>query len=314
MATTELALLELVKGHQGQFGKARLTTIRAGQSLVRRLQGSDMSLDDLRQETDGEVIILKQVREDDQDRKERIDYADTPTTCRYRDEVRRINRWLAQADISFDPAAAPDRIVDEADRRLWRCFNNGSFEQGGRLFGGFWLRLKKQERAEGITINGEPVVALDYGQVAPRLLYGQAGASPPDRDLYLLPGLEQHREGVKKVFNSLLYASKPIERFPQHTRPLFPQRVSVKEVIAQITALHQSISHLFYKGIGLKLMFQESQILVAVLLALIDQGIVALPIHDALLVEESNSEVTRDTMLQVFSRLSGVAGKVVLDD
>ncbi len=71
-----------------------------------------------------------------------------------------------------------DKIVDSNDRRLRRIFNNGSFEEGRRLFGGFWQPLKKTERAEGLIIEDEAVASLDFGQMTPRILYGMAGVFP----------------------------------------------------------------------------------------------------------------------------------------
>jgi hypothetical protein len=48
--------------------------------------------------------------------------------------------------------------------------------------------------------------------------------------------------------------------------------------------------HLFCTGIGFKLMFIESECLIDVLLALIDRSIVALPVHDAVIVPVSAVE------------------------
>jgi hypothetical protein len=146
--------------------------------------------------------------------------------------MQRINRWLAEADIVFEGmVGSRDRVVNNTDRLLRRYFNNGSFEEGGRLFGGFWMQMKKRDRYEGIRIDGDEVISLDYGQMTPRLLYGHAGVTPPTEDAYTLPGLEFHRDGVKKVFNAMLYANKPLGRMPQGTRELFQRRVIVKEVV-----------------------------------------------------------------------------------
>jgi hypothetical protein len=52
--------------------------------------------------TTEEIISLKQPKRGHFDEGQRIDYKDTPTTRRYRDELRSINEWLATADIQFD--------------------------------------------------------------------------------------------------------------------------------------------------------------------------------------------------------------------
>ncbi len=73
-------------------------------------------------------------------------------------------------------------------------FTQDRFDSGGRLFGGFWQRLRKHERRQGLWINGEKAIELDYGQVGPRTLYGLAGQEPPADDLYHLWGYVQQRE------------------------------------------------------------------------------------------------------------------------
>jgi len=271
MAAPELALVELVKGHQGHFGPARQTTMRAGQGLLRRIEAMDLSLADLGRQNSDEVVILKSARESVWDGGDWIEYEDTDVTRRYRAEMERINAWLEHADIAFEASVAPDRTVDDSDRRLRRYFNNGSFESGGRLFGGFWQELKKRQRREGIAIDGQAVVTLDYSQMGPRVLYGLANTPPPSQDAYVISGLERHRAGIKKLFNSLLFATKPIERFPKETRDLFPRRSNACQVIEQITAAHMSVSHLFCTGIGFKVMFIESTILIGAMLELIDR-------------------------------------------
>ena len=225
MTAPEMGYAELIKGAPGPFGTSRQTTMRAGSRLRDRIASAGLSLDDLGRQATDEVIMLKGPREARWDAGALIDYKDTPRTRTYRSEIERINSWLARADISFDPAAAPDKVVDDTDRHLRRYFNNGSFKAGGRLFGGFWQELKKRERGAGITIESEPVVMLDYAQMGPRILYSLAGATPPDHDAYLIPGLDHHREGVKRLFGSLLFATKAIGRFPKGVRELFPRGV-----------------------------------------------------------------------------------------
>jgi hypothetical protein len=75
--------LELVKGHQGHFGGARFSTMRAGIVLLDRIKDRELGLDDLGRTGGEEVIILKQAREDDEDHAEWVDYAETETTRRY---------------------------------------------------------------------------------------------------------------------------------------------------------------------------------------------------------------------------------------
>jgi hypothetical protein len=96
--------------------------------------------------------------------REPIDYTDTPETRRHREALRGLNAFLAGAEIAFDDGREPR--VDPFDRTLRRRFviladQEERFDQGGRLFGGFWQTLSKARRRD-IRINDEPVVELDY--------------------------------------------------------------------------------------------------------------------------------------------------------
>jgi len=262
-----------------------------------------------------EVIILKAGTHNDAPGRSKplVEYADTPQVLQYRAELHRINRWLEAADIDVDDAGL-SKPVDPAQRHLRRVFSNSNFSHCGRLFGGFWQEMKKVERKEAITINGEPVTILDYGQIAARILYGMAGVAP-EGDLYDIgvPGADI-RAGVKKVFNAMLYATKPLMRFPQHCLHHFPRGTRFEDIMAGITERHSTIAHHFFTGIGIHAMYLESEIMIDVLRTLIDHGIVALPIHDAVVVPASATELVRTVMLDVFHHHVGTQGVVTVED
>ena len=314
LATPEMAFAEVTKGCKGNpFARGLMTTIRAGERLQSRIDEHAVELSDLGQDLDQETIMLKAAKRDYWDNGDRIDYKDTAQTRRLRSEMRTINEWLADADVTYDPALATNRWVDDTDRLLRRFFNNGSFELGGRLFGGFWQGLKKAERRDGIRIGGETVVTLDYGQMAPRILYSLVGAGPPDGDAYAIPGYEFWRPGIKKVFSALQFVKGDLVRKPKGTRRLLPHR-AISEVTAAIRTHHKPIAHLLDDMVGHKVFFRESQVLVEVLLRLKSLGIVALPIHDAVVIPVSDKEATEAVMLDVFRSQLGIEGKVEVEE
>ena len=95
-----------------------------------------------------------------------MEYKDTSETQRYREEMGAINSWLANAEINFDESVIENgKLVDWNERRLRRVFTRRRFDCGGRLFGGFWQSLAKKERREGVEIQNEKAVELDYGQM-----------------------------------------------------------------------------------------------------------------------------------------------------
>lgn len=155
ICTIQLGAHRLVSGGAG----STTTTIRPGPALLALLARLPVSLDDLGRHPGQEVIVLKAPKTRSDESGKRMDYDDTPERNAWREEVRRINRWLADADIEYAPLDGHPRhaAVDTQDRTLRRVFVNGVFDQHGRLYGGFWESLRSQDRKDCILINGESV-------------------------------------------------------------------------------------------------------------------------------------------------------------
>lgn len=312
LAKPELDYIHIQNGHQAIFGVARRTTIRPAGRLLDRIKESGIRLADLGQHPHGDVIFLRETKIDPRVRPSIIPFVDTPETDRLRSQMQAINSWLMSADVAFDPDLLTGKPVnvDPRQRVLRRIFSRGRFDNGGRLFGGFWMQLSKEQREEALFINGDDIVELDYRQMAPRLFYASKGMQPPDKDLYAVPGYEKHRDGIKKVMNSMFFAVKPITQMPRGVRPTFDKKRHILDVIEAITAYHPDIADLFHRGLGHEAQFTESQIMVDILLALRDMDIVALPIHDAILVAMADGTDAREVMLEVFKARTGTDGYV----
>jgi hypothetical protein len=224
-----------------------------------------------------------------------------------------LNRWLASAKITCHCPDKDGRWPDSGERWLRRIFNNGRLDNGGRLYGGFWIPMNKDDRVTDVTIKDEPVVSLDFGQCAINIAYAEMGAVPPEGDLYLIPGLEDSREGVKALLNAQLHRPSAMTRVPRGTRRLFPTHLKVEKVIELIAHHHPAIQSLFYKGFGMKGFFIESEIMMRSLLALKDRGIVALPVHDCLVVALPDAEAARDVMRASFREVTGAMVDVEIE-
>lgn len=315
MASLELEFVEIKKGGRNPFDPmlSRQTVIRAGRRLKDRINECQLALGDFGLDKTQESIILKDAKEGIWDNGEWLQYDDTEQTVAYRNELAFINNWITQACIEYVPFSDHTTIVDTSDRRLRRYFNDGSFEHGGRLFGGFWQHMSRKAR-QGIIIDGMDTITLDYGQMIARVLYGHAGAPFEFDDAYCVPGLEGYRDGVKRVFSAMLYADRPLTRMPQGCRDLFPNKFSYADVADKIIRFHGPVAEFLYVGVGPILTYLESKILLIVLTKLAEQGITALPIHDAVIVAEKHHDETVKTMLQVFKDVTGLDGLVSIDE
>lgn len=233
----------------------------------------------------------------------RIDYRDTEETVKLRAEMEAITSFLAKQRLELDGEP-------QANTRLVRRFmlrqpsDPHSFRLHGRLYGGFWQSLEKGRR-EGIRINGEPIADLDFASMFPRLAYLRTGIEPPEGDLYAIPGLEEHRAGAKIGLSALLSARSPMRRLPADLKAQLPEGWTAATFRNAVATKHPALVPLFGQDIGAELMFTESCILVAVMRRLAEMGIVALPMHDGIMVARSNAKAAGATMREGAREITG---------
>jgi hypothetical protein len=153
-------------------------------------------------------------------------------------------------------------------------------------------------------------VELDFKEMGPRILYGLAEAPLPEGDIYRVPGFEDWRDAIKKVFNAMFWVRGRRMTVPEEDKHLFPEDRSIRAIQNAIKANHPAIRHLFFTDVGYETMFVESNIMVDVLLTLKDARVVALPIHDAVLVPDYAADMAERVMRDVFRKHVGLEGAV----
>jgi len=315
MSSLEMDWLELHKAAQvrNPFG-GQQSTIRASARLRRYMDDHEIRFEDLGRDPEslGDPIILRDKKTKGR-RAKNLRVPEGEPAESFRAAVLRLNRWLASAHIVCDYPDENGRDRDAGERWLRRIFNDDCMGLGGRLYGGFWQSMAKDARLEGISINDEPVASLDFGQCAINIAYAEVDVTPPAGDLYVVPGLEDCREGVKALLNAQFHRPNELTKLPRGTRKLFPKRLKVQDVIAPILRHHAAIGKLFHAGFGMRGFFIESEILMKSLLTLMDRGIVALPIHDCLVVPLPDAPVARDVMQASFREITGAMADVEID-
>ena len=314
MSTREMEWLEFRPGIYNPTGLAaapsQQAAIRASARLLKYMDERDIQYQDLGRDPEhmGDPIVLKGRKVRGKAKALTVPAGEPAKT--YRSEMGVINTALAGADVLCTDVDKHGAERDTGDRWLRRIFNDGKLDQGGRLYGGFWQDMSQDDRLQTLLINNEPVASLDFGQCSVRIAYGQVGVEPPAGDLYRVPGLEGYRDGVKTILNAELSKTQAMKRKPMGTAKQFGKSMSLQEIEEPILRHHKPISSLFYTGLGLTLQFIESRVLVLSLRRLLAQGVVALPIHDCLLVARSATEIATQVMLDCFQEIAGVSGVV----
>ena len=240
-----------------------------------------------------------------------IHYDDIRKTNRFRSNLKIINDCLIRhwADLrirntEFSHLAkrisqhSDKEPVDLSRRTLVRIFTNGSFEEGGRFYRGWWQNVPSEYR-KFITIDEKVTTEYDFSQLSPHMLYFAYNKDMGQEDAYdrVLDG--QHRKIVKQAFNAMVQSKTPLNLKPNKI-DLDGLEMSWKDLRQQILDSHKLISHLFFTGVGNKLQFKDSCIAESVMLQFANQNQAALPIHDSFIMQEGYAGHLEEAMRRAF--------------
>ncbi|GGK64982.1 hypothetical protein [Amphritea balenae] len=257
---------------------------------------------------EAEVIRLKNKQ------KRLIDYPETTETEAMRSTVRAFNEYLQSA-----PEITLDGIRQTAGRYVYRVFNNNSFDQGGRFYGGFWQRLSSETRAR-LLIDGEPVVELDYSSLHLSVLYNlKLGIKVPKGDLYDLsaygigePGNPVARKAAKFTSIIMCNTKHPSEANGAVAKKLTKLRKeghevpwTAEEIIKAFMKKHKPLKEFFCTSLGLQIQRKDSDVVDKILALSVEQDIPVLPIHDSFIVRQSDEGWLRDVMESEYRNVMG---------
>jgi hypothetical protein len=284
----------LVSVHRPTRGRVP-STVTPSPAFVERLSAYDVTFSDFVITPPSETIVLRS-------KQGQIDYEDTDETRQHRANIERINAFLMAADIVLLDRPHIDTQMRALLRRFLSPDGSARFDRHGRIYGGFWQNMPKEDRAL-LRIDGEPIADLDFSSMFPRLAYAEAGLEPPSGDIYDCPPFENDRKGIKTVFNAMMFAK--LKNWPTDARVLFSGEPKLSAVKGAIFARHPGIKAVMKPGIGFKFMYTESRILLDVLLTLESESVTVLPMHDGIMVADSKAERAIQVMREASERITG---------
>ncbi len=204
------------------------------------------------------------------------------------------------------------RIVDldlYLNRKLHRVFNNGRIDHGGRFYGGWWQNLPKQFR-KCIAINGLPTVEADFSAMQLNMLYALEGLSPPEKSYELEGFPPAERDFLKRSFFKLINAEKNIQAPRKEELPVGWTWKMVQDGLCE---LHRPIAKYLKSGKGIELQRMDSDIAESVMLTMMQEGILALPVHDSFIVWHSKKDRLIEVMKDKYQALMSQAVEVKPD-
>ncbi|MGS1094082.1 hypothetical protein ACVCNR_05765 [Aquamicrobium terrae] len=183
-------------------------------------------------------------------------------------------------------------------RSLYRVFNNGNFDHGGRFYGGWWQNIPSDYR-RFITINGIPTVEVDFSSMQLAMLYAKIGQDLKG-DAYAIEGIDPSYRNLVKTTTLKLINGKG--RLSAPLKSALPENMTWKELQALVLERHKPIAEFFHSGEGIRLQRLDSDIAEEVIMEMLAKEVVALPIHDSFIVPEGNLDSLCSVMLAAYQR------------
>jgi hypothetical protein len=239
-----------------------------------------------------------------------VDYAETRQTWHLRRGLEPVNASLKELRIELTGAERRGRhlcigdtlILPLPGNGLHRIFSRGSFKFHGRAYG-WWQNIPRKVRPD-LMIDGEPTAEADYAALHATMLYCRRGLKLDD-DPYEIADIP--RDHVKQGFNIALNA--PDRRSALYALADRAQigATDADRLLVAVEHRHKSISDAFFSDAGIRLMRDDSDMILSAVSAANERGVVALPIHDALVVQARHSDVAAEVMVEAFEKIVGRA-------
>lgn len=322
----ERGLIGLWKGSEWS---GKTTRIWASESLVKAFQDAALNEFMVHTHEDKETIILRDMK------KKPLEYRDKelPATeaakvTSMRQQLKEYNEALFNTFIDIPTlekgyieslGSGRDDVrhsISHHHKRVYRVFNNSSFYQGGRFYGGWWQNIPKRYRKD-IFIDDQSTVEVDYKSIHIMLLYAKLGLDMDEEikgeDAYTINiPFTNDEEEARRLGKQLLLIcvnAKDEKAALKAFRSLLvdegygKQAVSLKDkdllpLIQLLKDKHPKIQDSFCSGAGIYLMNLDAEIASLVLDECLYMNILPLIIHDSFIVKTFDEYVLRQLMTQ----------------
>jgi len=196
-------------------------------------------------------------------------------------------------------------------KKLYRVFNESSFELGGRFYGALYQTMPKGFRKD-ILIGGESTVELDYAAYHTRILYHLLGMDYREDPYRALTDDPEWRPIFKKLLfvainakteMNAVFGFKKACNASGKKMPFALTHKSICRLLEKVREKHPGISEFIHSGHGLKLQNLDSEITEAILMRMTDKGIPCLPVHDSYIVPRQFENELRVAMVDEYQSL-----------
>jgi len=325
--------IELVLGHYAreQGYKSHTTRIQATSKLINLFETKNVTSEMIERYPSIETLILRETQVKEKSSKN-VDVAyndrDDSRIPIWRQSLVAYNNLLRRTYIDIQSAPSegipcrqgerskrlgkkPKRIkVTQHDKFVRRIFNNKSWDDGGRFYGGWWQRIPEQWRAQ-IRIWNSPVTEIDFKGLHINLLYRLRGIAFEGDPYHLSAypeynGNDDMRALLKQVMLCAINAesktkaiqavNKEVNFNPEKYSWVKEDELNLGELIDALAAEHPALADDFFSGSGIELQNLDSIIAEKVINHFTAREIVVLCIHDSFVIPAYKAEELKQVM------------------
>ena len=324
-ALNELGFIQLTIGTY--FPKDRkVTRIIGTNKLFKLFTQHQFSAEMIQTSREKELIVMRDIVDG---KKVDISYEDTPSTNQWRDDLKKYNDLLAKTYIDI-PVFSEKGIVlpskgnknqtytfslNQSDKVVQRIFNNNSWEDGGRFYGGWWQRIPSDYRG-GIHFSTMPTSELDFSGLHINLIYLLCKKDFLKSDPYDIYGIGikgLNRQIVKIILLHIINAKsresavKSITMRINFDTTLYEyvsqNNLDYISFIDEILINHKPIKKYFFSGQGIKLQNFDAMMAEKVINHFTNLDIPVLCIHDSFLIAADKTKDLNQVMTEKYGQV-----------
>jgi hypothetical protein len=306
-------------------GSAFRSRLWASDLLISMFEGTSIHALSIGDHEGRETVILRDENKAD------FKYYETDFTRETRTLLGRYNALLTRTHIDIHTLEEPSlwvgsgneskRIpIGQHNKFVRRIFNNSSFDEGGRFFGGWWQQCPKEMR-EYIFIEGSHTSEIDYSGIHLVLMYAKLGVDYWEEigdDPYQIPTPSwwpetmKLRDVAKKLLLIAINASDETKAYlafrnksPNGSEEKKMTNDQLSELLESLKLKHSRIADQLASGAGIFLMKTDSEVTSKIISHFVDLDVPILTIHDSYIVPLGYEYELLDVMKQAFVEVTG---------
>jgi len=324
-ALDELGFIEL---NIGIFfpPKSKVSRIIGTDKLFKLFTQHQFSTEMIQTSREKELIVMRDIVDD---KKIDVPYEDTSLTNQWRDDLKKYNDLLNKTyidipEFSHKGITLPSKrnnnqthtvSLNQSDKVVQRIFNNNSWNDGGRFYGGWWQRIPSQYRSR-IHFFGMPTSELDFSGLHINLLYQMNRKELLMTDPYDIKGIgidgfnrqivkiillhiinaKSRKSAVKSIMMTINFDSMLHEYVSQN-------KLDYLSFIDEILITHNSIKKYFFSGQGIKLQNFDAMMAKAVINHFTSLDIPILCIHDSFVIAADKTKDLDEVMTEKYEQV-----------